>query len=103
MFCTTFVFMCKVKSDCLSCYLSHVIFYISHVKCQRSNAYFDPWYMLNNFCFHVYAQKSLIISEIGNEYFSTASSAREFGVHKAGSHLKSHGVMGNINVHGLST
>ena len=25
--------------------------------------------MLNNFCFHVYAQKSLIMSEIGNVYF----------------------------------
>ena len=24
---------------------------------------------LNNFCFHVYAQKSLIISEIGNVHF----------------------------------
>ena len=31
--------------------------------------------MPNNFCFHVYAQKSLIISEIGNEYFLTAASA----------------------------
>ena len=32
-----------------------------------------PWDMLNNFCFHVYAQKSLIISEIGNVYFLTSS------------------------------
>ena len=25
--------------------------------------------MLNNFCFHVYAQKSLFIGEIGNGFF----------------------------------
>ena len=27
-----------------------------HVKCQVSNAYIDPWDILNNFCFHVYAK-----------------------------------------------
>ena len=37
--------------------------HIPHITCQRSNAYFDPWYMLNNFCFHVYAQKSLFIAK----------------------------------------
>ena len=62
------LFVCKLKSDYLSCLLSHVIFHISHVN-QRSNAYFDPWYMLSNFCFHVYAQKSLIIGENGNDFF----------------------------------
>ena len=31
--------------------------------------------MLNNFCFHVYGQKSLIISEIGNVYFLTSASS----------------------------
>ena len=36
---------------------------------------FDPWNMLNNFCFHVYAQKSQIISEIGNVYFLTAAAS----------------------------
>ena len=35
----------------------------------------DPRDMLNNFCFHVYAQKSLFIGEIGNEFFWTASSS----------------------------
>ena len=29
----------------------------SHVTCLMSNANVDPWDMLNNFCFHVYAQK----------------------------------------------
>ena len=29
--------------------------------------------MLNNFCFHVYAQKSLFIGENDNEYFWTAA------------------------------
>ena len=33
-----------------------------------SNAYVDPWDMLNNFCFHVYAQKSLFIGENGNAF-----------------------------------
>ena len=28
-----------------------------------------PWDMLNNFCFHVYAQKSLFIGENDNVYF----------------------------------
>ena len=28
----------------------------------------DPWYMLNNFCFHVYAQKSLFIVENNNDF-----------------------------------
>ena len=34
-----------------------------------SNAYFDPWDMLNNFCFHVYAKKSLFLGENGNGFF----------------------------------
>ena len=29
----------------------------------------DPRDMLNNFCFHVYAQKSLFIGENGNDFF----------------------------------
>ena len=28
----------------------------------------DPWDMLNNFCFHVYAQKSLFIAENCNVF-----------------------------------
>ena len=35
----------------------------------------DPRDMLNNFCFHVYAQKSLFIGENGNEFFLTSSSS----------------------------
>ena len=35
----------------------------------------DPWDMLNNFCFHVYAQKSLFIGENDNEYFWTSPAA----------------------------
>ena len=31
--------------------------------------------MLNNFCFHVYAQKSLFIAENCNGFFGTASSS----------------------------
>ena len=38
-----------------------------------SNAYVDPWDMLNNFCFHVYAQMSLFVGENDNAYFLTAA------------------------------
>ena len=30
---------------------------------------YDPWVMLNKFCFHVYAQKSLFIVENVNDFF----------------------------------
>ena len=30
----------------------------------------DPWNMLNNFCFHVYAQKSMFIGENGNAFLA---------------------------------
>ena len=33
---------------------------------------FDPWDMLNNFCFHVYAQKSLFIVENDNGFLGTS-------------------------------
>ena len=39
------------------------------------NLQIDPWDMLNNFCFHVYAQKSLFIGENDNVYFWTAAAA----------------------------
>ena len=32
----------------------------------------DPCYMLNKFCFHVYAQKSLFLGENGNAFFWTS-------------------------------
>ena len=41
----------------------------NHVACYMSNAYVDPWDMLKNFCFHVYAQKSLFIAENCNGFF----------------------------------
>ena len=50
---TTFVVMSMLKSD---------ICPMSSVKCQMSKAYVDPWDTLNNFCFHVLAQKSLLRS-----------------------------------------
>ena len=55
---TTFVLMSMLKSDI----------------CQMSTAYVDPWDMLNNFCFHVYAQKWLFIAENCNAFFLTAAS-----------------------------
>ena len=45
--------------------------------------------MLNNFCLHVYAQKSLFIAENCNEFFfDTSHTPCEFGVSRAGSQLK---------------
>ena len=42
---------------------------ISHVTCHMSNAYVDSWDMLNNFCFHVYAQMSLFMGVNENAFF----------------------------------
>ena len=44
-----------------------------------SNAYVDPWDMLNNFCFHVYAQKSLFIGENGNAVHPHGSDLSDLG------------------------
>ena len=41
--------------------MSHVACRMSHVTCLMSNAYVDPWDMLNNFCFHVHAQKWVLL------------------------------------------
>ena len=41
--------------------MSHVTFRLSHVTCYMWNAYVDPLDMLNNFCFHVYAQKWVFV------------------------------------------
>ena len=46
---------------------------MSHVTCLMSNAYVDPWDMLNNFCFHVYAEMSLFMGENVNVFFLTAT------------------------------
>ena len=51
----------------------------------------DPRDMLNNFCFHVYAQKSLFIGENNNPFFDSLSSstrASDITVLRAGSQLK---------------
>ena len=45
-----------------------------------------PQDMLNKFCFHVHAQKSLFIGENANA-FLTSSTSREFRCHRAGSQL----------------
>ena len=38
------------------------------------SAYVDPWDILNNFCFHVYAQKLILfIGENGNEFCFASS------------------------------
>ena len=49
-----------------------------HVYAQKSISHSHTFSltldMLNNICFHVYAQKSLIIDENGNDFFWTSSS-----------------------------
>ena len=59
-------------------------------KFQMSNAYGVPWDMLNNFCFHVYAHKSLIIGENGHGFWDILHVNRvcDIRVHRAGSQLK---------------
>ena len=52
--------------------MSHVTCRMSHVTCHMSNAYVDPWAMLINFCFHVYAQMLLFMGEKCNAYFLTS-------------------------------
>ena len=47
--------------------LNNFCFHVYAQKCQVVK--FDPWDMLNNFCFHVYAQKSLFIGENVNAFF----------------------------------
>ena len=53
----------------------------------------DPRDMLNNFCFHVYAQKSLFIVENVNAFFGTSTTSpyplsTDITVHRADSQLK---------------
>ena len=53
--------------------------------------------MPNNFCFHVYAQKSLFIAENCNVFFyHHITLSCEFRVHIAGSQLKDHGFAFNV-------
>ena len=52
----------------------------------------DPRDMLNNFCFHVYAQKSLILPKIAMLFFDSLiiiiTLSPDIRVHRAGSQLK---------------
>ena len=66
--------LCSKVSICnyVTCHMLHVTCRMSHVTCLMSNAYVDPWDMLNNFCFHVYAQMSLFMGVNVNGFFLTA-------------------------------
>ena len=52
----------------------------------------DPRHMLNNFCFHVYAQKSLIKVKMTMLFLTSSATAAsapcDIRVHRAGSQLK---------------
>ena len=75
----------------ITCHISHITYHMSNVKVK---CLFDPWYMLNNFCFHVYAQKSLFIAENCNVLFFLGQHQHHphlfivHRVHRAGSQLK---------------
>ena len=56
--------VCSKVSIC-----NYVTCRMSHVTCLMSNAYVDPWDMMNNFCVHVYAQMSLYMGENVNAFF----------------------------------
>ena len=61
----------------------------------------DPWDMLNNFCLHVYAHKSLFIAENGFFWDSSSSIITlscEFRCHRAGSQLKISLIKKNISI-----
>ena len=69
----------KVGKNCSNCgdffedfsKTRHVACRLSHVICLMSNAYVDPWNVLNNFRFHVYAQMLLFKDENVNAFFLT--------------------------------
>ena len=67
----------QTKAGNLDIYLTLSLFLsLSHSLSlsESSLSLIDPWDMLNNFCFHVYAQKSLFIGENGNGLLGTSSS-----------------------------
>ena len=55
----------QLLSSCLCSIVSICDYDMSHYACHISNAYVDPWDMLNNFCFHVYAQNSVFMPTPG--------------------------------------
>ena len=55
---TTFVFMSMLKSHCLWLFVMLSCCHVMLSCCHMSSVYVDHWDMLNNFCFHLYAQKS---------------------------------------------
>ena len=88
--------LCSKVSICnyVTCHMLHVTCRMSHVTCLMSNAYVDPWDMLNNFCFHVYAQMSLFMDVNVNAFFfdtvfDSMTLSCESTNHRAGSQLKS--------------
>ena len=52
----------------VTCYMSHVTCCMWHVTGLMSNAYIDPWDMLNNFCFHVLCLMTNVTCYMWNGY-----------------------------------
>ena len=104
---TTFVFMSMLKSvklsgcqvvklpGCQDWSMGHAEQLLFSCLCLKVSSCqvvkFDPWDMLNNFCFHVYAQKLLFLCEICNGFHHHRAYCTPTGielVHRAGSQLK---------------
>ena len=62
---------CQTKAGNQECFESVKLSDCQVVKLSSSCQVvkFDPSDMLNNFCFHIYAQKSLFIGENGKDFF----------------------------------
>ena len=95
MFWTTFVFMCKLKSDSLSYYLSHVIFHIAHITCQMSKAKCLFWSLVHaeQHLFSCLGSKVTVYSRKLQCFYFWDSLIKitlscEFRYHRAGSQLK---------------
>ena len=67
--CFTKMSECQTKAGNQECFEKITHF---HYFCYSHSLTLD---MQNNFCFHVYAQKSLIIAENCNDFFWTSSSS----------------------------
>ena len=78
--------LCSKVSICdyVTCHMSHVACHMSYVRCLS-----DPWDIMNNFCFHVYAQMSLFMGvNVNGFFFYLHTLACDQTNHRTGSQLK---------------
>ena len=91
LFFSKVTYMSSVKCQLLSVNANprDICFQVYAQKWHVWNACVDPWTMLNNFCFHVYAQKSLFIGFMAKWFvFYVVTLPCEWTNHRTGSQLK---------------